>query len=44
MATIQDVAQRAGVSVSTVESDSRKATAYLRSQLSEGGGDEPGAL
>jgi RNA polymerase sigma factor (TIGR02999 family) len=42
--TVEEVAALLEVSVSTVESDFRKAMAFLRGQLSEGAGDEPGAL
>ena len=35
--TVEEIAEQLGVSVSTVESDFRKATAFLRGQLSEDG-------
>jgi RNA polymerase sigma factor (TIGR02999 family) len=35
--TVEEIAEQLGVSVSTVESDFRKATAFLRGQLSDGG-------
>jgi RNA polymerase sigma factor (TIGR02999 family) len=34
--TVEEIAEQLGVSVSTVESDFRKATAFLRGRLSEG--------
>jgi RNA polymerase sigma factor (TIGR02999 family) len=42
--TVEEIAEQLQVSVSTVESDFRKATAFLRGQLSEGVGDAPGAV
>jgi RNA polymerase sigma factor (TIGR02999 family) len=36
--TVEEIAEQLAVSVSTVESDFRKATAFLRGQLSEEGG------
>jgi RNA polymerase sigma factor (TIGR02999 family) len=41
---VEEVAGLLGVSVSTVESDYRKATAFLRGRLTEEGGDEPGTV
>jgi RNA polymerase sigma factor (TIGR02999 family) len=35
--TVEEIAEQLGVSVSTVEADFRKATAFLRGQLREGG-------
>ena len=35
--TVEEIAEQLGVSVSTVESDFRKATAFLRGRLSEEG-------
>jgi RNA polymerase sigma-70 factor (ECF subfamily) len=40
--TVEEIADQLQVSVSTVESDFRKATAYLRSQLSEEVREDPG--
>ena len=34
--TVEEIAEQLGVSVSTVEGDFRKATAFLHGQLSEG--------
>jgi RNA polymerase sigma factor (TIGR02999 family) len=42
--TVEEIAAQLQVSVSTVESDFRKAAAFLRSQLVEEGGDDSGAL
>src|SRR5262249_38793810 len=42
--TVEEIAGLLGVSVSTVESDFRKAAAFLRGQLSEEVRDDPGAL
>jgi DNA-directed RNA polymerase specialized sigma24 family protein len=41
--TMEETAGLVRVSVSTVESDHRKALAFLRSQLSKESDDEPGA-
>ena len=42
--TVEEIAEQLAVSVSTVESDFRKATAFLRSRLVDEGGDDPAAL
>jgi RNA polymerase sigma factor (TIGR02999 family) len=42
--TVEEVASLLQVSVSTVESDFRKATAFLRSRLAEEDGDDPPAV
>jgi len=42
--TVEEIAELLEVSVSTVESDFRKATAFLRSRLVEEVGDDPGAV
>jgi RNA polymerase sigma factor (TIGR02999 family) len=42
--TVEEIAEQLQVSVSTVESDFRKATAFLRSRLVDEGGDDPAAL
>jgi RNA polymerase sigma factor (TIGR02999 family) len=42
--TVEEVAGLLGVSVSTVESDFRKATAFLRGRLAEEDGDDPGKV
>jgi RNA polymerase sigma factor (TIGR02999 family) len=42
--TVEEIAEHLQVSVSTVESDFRKATAYLRGRLSEEARDDPGAV
>jgi RNA polymerase sigma factor (TIGR02999 family) len=42
--TVEEIAEQLQVSVSTVESDFRKATAFLRGQLSESVGEDPGAV
>jgi RNA polymerase sigma-70 factor (ECF subfamily) len=42
--TVEEIAEQIQVSVSTVESDFRKATAFLRSQLVEESGDDSEAV
>jgi RNA polymerase sigma factor (TIGR02999 family) len=42
--TVEEIAEQLQVSVSTVESDFRKATAFLRSRLAEEGAGDAGAL